>query len=210
MKDKIMFVSTILVLGICVLVSWLLVPYVCAGLEMMILAASFLVNGLLFAFAICILLYFARTKGIRIFIMILGIITMFISSAVANPSRYISDGAYGKEGFIFDTHWSCCSIYNPNGTTLFMDRDKIFKAISPTGAVLVSMDIRTKYKEDSNREPENTIVYARVYDYDGNKLSEEEYDYNYDENFELNEDRIKYIKMRLRVDKNIYLRHQIN
>ena len=91
-----------------------------------------------------------------------------------------------------------------------MDRDKIFKAISPTGAVLVSMDIRTKYKEDSNREPENTIVYARVYDYDGNKLSEEEYDYNYDENFELNEDRIKYIKMRLRVDKNIYLRHQIN
>lgn len=206
-----MFVSTILVLGVCVLVSWLLVPYVCAGLEMPILGATFLVNGLLFVVAICTLFYFAHTNGIRMFIIVLGSITMFISSLVANHSRNISDSAYGKEGFIVDTHWSDRCIHKPNGAILLSyNNNEIFKAISPNGAVLVSMSSRTKYKEDSVNEPENTIVYARVYDYDGNKLSEEEYNYNYDENFRLDEDKIKYIKMRLRVDKNIYLRHQIN
>lgn len=87
---------------------------------------------------------------------------------------------------------------------------RVFKAISPNGAVLVSVKSRTKYKEDSDREPEKIIVYAEVYDYDGNKLSEEEYNYDYDANFRLDDEKIKYIKMRLRVDKNIYLRHQIN
>lgn len=207
-----MFVSTILVLGICVLVSWLLVPYVCAGLEMMILTASFLVNGLLFAFAICILLYFARTKGIRLFIVVLGIGTMAGSVAIPSESRHINVNATGSEGFII---YHSDKIYKSNGSLLWLKRgyeygEMVFKAISPNGPVLVSLEKNINFTHDDNGELKKITVDAVVFDYDGNQLSRDEY-YNCKyEGFLLDDEKIKYIKMRLRVDKNIYLRHQIN
>lgn len=206
MKDEIMFVSTILVLGVCVLVSWLLVPYVCAGLEIGYVEASIIVNFSLYFAVLPALLFFARNTREAVFIILWTIISVIFAFLIhfgpANK-EYIK----GKDGFL--VHGTEIVKFHKVHIEPLMT-GRVFKAISPNGAVLVSVKSRTKYKEDSNREPEKTIVYAQVYDYDGNKLSEEEYDYNYDANFQLNEDRIKYIKMRLRVDKNIYLRHQIN
>lgn len=202
-----MFVSNILVLGVCALVSWLLVPYVCAGLGMTILAASFLFNGLLFSFAICILLYFSRTKEIGIVVM--GIASMVGSACIASESRHIGENARGREGFIIEHN---DYIYKSNGSLLWNInyRDRVFKAISPNGPVLVSIGYRTKYKEGSYSDPDKIIVWADEYDYDGNELSTFEKTFDYDEDFELDAEKIKYIKMRLRVDKNIFLRHQIN
>lgn len=194
--------AAMLVYTVCVALSYWLVPYVCAGLEISFIAATIIVNITLFGFAILTFIFLSRLREEVVATVLTGIIVFFMA-VILNLGPRDLDDAVGKEGFIVNA-----SVHKPNGEDLTWG--KVFKAISPNGAVLVSMKSRTKYKEDSNREPEKTIVYAQVYDYDGNKLSEEEYDYNYDENFRLDDEKIKYIKMRLRVDKNIYLRHQIN
>lgn len=194
--------AAMFVYAVCAALSYWLVPYVCAGLEISFIAATIIVNITLFGFAILTFIFLSRLQEAVVVTVLTGFVVFFLA-VIFNLGPRDLDDAVGKEGFIVN-----CSVQKPNGEDLTWG--KVFKAISPNGAVLVSMKSRTKYKEDSNREPEKTIVYAQVYDYDGNKLSEEEYNYDYDENFRLDDEKIKYIKMRLRVDKNIYLRHQIN